>query len=215
MVIGNGLGLCGLGVIKMKKIILIGLIVFLFVAFSWLMYGLSPTQAEVERYFDENDCFDSSRCVYEIRRDSGMLFGQIYNVPDLFSPKFIYYVTTPFNYYQDIELVPIGSSGSESWYRYTWVDTRDGRLVYDAITGEYIKKISGNINPAIAYSEKFDELVKEKKNLQENAVCSSNYYNCADFSTQAEAQSVMEFCGSDDIHYLDGDDDGVACETLP
>ena len=46
-------------------------------------------------------------------------------------------------------------------------------------------------------------------------ICSSNYYNCADFSTQAEAQIVMEFCGSDDIHYLDGDDDGLACETLP
>lgn len=46
-------------------------------------------------------------------------------------------------------------------------------------------------------------------------ICSSNYYNCADFNTQAEAQTVMEFCGSDDIHYLDGDDDGIACESLP
>jgi len=46
-------------------------------------------------------------------------------------------------------------------------------------------------------------------------ICSSNYYNCADFSTQAEAQAVMEFCGNDDIHYLDGDDDGIACESLP
>jgi len=46
-------------------------------------------------------------------------------------------------------------------------------------------------------------------------ICSSNHYNCADFSTQADAQVVMEFCGSDDIHYLDGDDDGIACESLP
>jgi len=46
-------------------------------------------------------------------------------------------------------------------------------------------------------------------------ICSSNVYNCADFNTQAEAQAVMEFCGSGDIHYLDGDDDGIACESLP
>lgn len=48
-------------------------------------------------------------------------------------------------------------------------------------------------------------------------ICSSNYYNCADFSTQAEAQVVMDYCmdkvGSD-IHYLDGDKNGVACESL-
>lgn len=45
--------------------------------------------------------------------------------------------------------------------------------------------------------------------------CSYNKYNCADFNTQAEAQAVMIYCGNDDIHYLDGDDDGIACETLP
>ena len=70
--------------------------------------------------------------------------------------------------------------------------------------------------------EKAEILAKEDgrgclwKNTKEGSIiCSSNYYNCADFSTQAEAQSVMEFCGSGDIHYLDGDSDGVACETLP
>ena len=50
----------------------------------------------------------------------------------------------------------------------------------------------------------------------EEIVCNSNYYNCADFSTQEEAQAVMEYCGAEtDIHYLDGDDDGIACESLP
>jgi len=45
--------------------------------------------------------------------------------------------------------------------------------------------------------------------------CRSNTYNCADFSTQSEAQAVFEACGaSRDIHQLDRDDDGVACETL-
>jgi endonuclease YncB( thermonuclease family) len=64
-----------------------------------------------------------------------------------------------------------------------------------------------------ASSEKYGCLWKDYDDSV--PICSSNYYNCADFDTQAEAQAVMEFCGSDDIHYLDGDDDGVACESLP
>jgi hypothetical protein len=39
-------------------------------------------------------------------------------------------------------------------------------------------------------------------------------YDCADFSTQEEAQEVYEEDYSDP-NYLDGDDDGVACEALP
>ena len=46
-------------------------------------------------------------------------------------------------------------------------------------------------------------------------ICNYDAYNCADFNTQAEAQVVMIYCGDDDIHYLDGDDDGIACESLP
>lgn len=47
--------------------------------------------------------------------------------------------------------------------------------------------------------------------------CSANIYNCTDFSTHAEAQSVYEMCGgvSNDIHRLDQDKDGDACESLP
>ena len=47
--------------------------------------------------------------------------------------------------------------------------------------------------------------------------CSHNAYNCEDFSTQAEAQRVFEACGGvgSDIHRLDGNKDGVACESLP
>lgn len=41
-----------------------------------------------------------------------------------------------------------------------------------------------------------------------------NEYNCSDFSSQEEAQDEYD---SDygDPNYLDADDDGVACETLP
>ena len=42
-------------------------------------------------------------------------------------------------------------------------------------------------------------------------------YNCADFSTRAEAQRFFDKAGGvgHDTNRLDGDKDGVACEDLP
>lgn len=47
--------------------------------------------------------------------------------------------------------------------------------------------------------------------------CSYNAYNCSDFYTHAEAQVIYEACGgvNNDIHRLDRDKDGLACESLP
>lgn len=48
--------------------------------------------------------------------------------------------------------------------------------------------------------------------------CSGNIYNCSDFSTHAQAQACYEYCiaqGRGDVHGLDRDKDGVACESLP
>lgn len=47
--------------------------------------------------------------------------------------------------------------------------------------------------------------------------CSSNVYNCTDFKTHNEAQEVFEYCGgvNNDVHKLDQDKDGIACESLP
>jgi len=47
-------------------------------------------------------------------------------------------------------------------------------------------------------------------------ICSYNAYNCSDFRTHREAQAVFERCGGlfNDVHRLDGDNDGVACEAL-
>jgi micrococcal nuclease len=48
--------------------------------------------------------------------------------------------------------------------------------------------------------------------------CSYNRYNCSDFGTHAEAQACYEYCmqlRGFDVHHLDGDDDGEACESLP
>lgn len=41
-----------------------------------------------------------------------------------------------------------------------------------------------------------------------------NIYNCSDFSTQAQAQAVLNR-NRGDPHRLDGDGDGRACEHLP
>lgn len=42
-------------------------------------------------------------------------------------------------------------------------------------------------------------------------------YNCDDFSTQSQAQTFFEKVGGlgNDVNRLDGDKDGVACESLP
>ena len=41
--------------------------------------------------------------------------------------------------------------------------------------------------------------------------CEYNIYNCTDFETQKKAQETFNQC-TNDVHDLDRDDDGVACE---
>ena len=48
--------------------------------------------------------------------------------------------------------------------------------------------------------------------------CTGPDLNCSDFSTHAEAQACYERCkglGYGDVFRLDGDSDGIACESLP
>jgi hypothetical protein len=47
--------------------------------------------------------------------------------------------------------------------------------------------------------------------------CSRNAYNCNDFRTRLEAQAAYLACGGrrNDVHRLDEDGDGFACERLP
>jgi hypothetical protein len=48
--------------------------------------------------------------------------------------------------------------------------------------------------------------------------CTGNLYNCGDFGTQAAAQACYDWCvslGAGDVHQLDSDGDGEACESLP
>jgi hypothetical protein len=55
----------------------------------------------------------------------------------------------------------------------------------------------------------------QKTTFETQYDCSSNVYNCGDFTTQEEAQAVYDYCGSEDIHGLDNDGDGEVCESLP
>ncbi|MFN8457431.1 MAG: hypothetical protein U0401_22690 [Anaerolineae bacterium] len=48
--------------------------------------------------------------------------------------------------------------------------------------------------------------------------CSSDIYECYNFNTKDEAQACLDYCksvGRGDVHGLDIDNDGLACESLP
>lgn len=69
-----------------------------------------------------------------------------------------------------------------------------------------------------------EELVSDSQPSAESAPlpssscsCSSNTYNCGDFSSHAQAQELYLCCMAQvgyDVHRLDRDDDGDACESL-
>ena len=61
------------------------------------------------------------------------------------------------------------------------------------------------------------DLVDGDGNSESENSCSYDTYNCSDFATHREAQRAYEDCGgvSNDVHQLDRDKDGSACETLP
>lgn len=64
-------------------------------------------------------------------------------------------------------------------------------------------------NAAVARDEEGNAIV--------GSMCGQSTYNCSDFSTQAQAQETFEACGfiENDVHGLDRDGDGEACESLP
>ena len=89
-----------------------------------------------------------------------------------------------------------------------------------------------NIPPDTANEDYFKRLEDEARRnkrgiwgLDENQglsgscnTCTKNAYDCADFSTQRQAQSCFDTCmkqSGDDVHHLDGGGDGVVCESLP
>lgn len=64
----------------------------------------------------------------------------------------------------------------------------------------------------------FTQFVLATKPINASCSCSGDLYNCSDFSTHSQAQSCFDYCisqGTGDIHKLDSNNDGNACESLP
>jgi hypothetical protein len=63
----------------------------------------------------------------------------------------------------------------------------------------------------------FSLLILSSCNSPAKEECSQDTYDCNEFKTHQEAQKLYELCGGveNDIHWLDGNKDGDACESLP
>ncbi|MBD3319319.1 hypothetical protein GF342_05415 [Candidatus Woesearchaeota archaeon] len=80
---------------------------------------------------------------------------------------------------------------------------------YELLTGDDLADSRGSTaeERGSVFGDGFDDAFGNGEDL----------YNCDDFSTQFEAQQVFESSGgiANDVHRLDGDGDGIACENLP
>ncbi|MBT3304210.1 hypothetical protein HN592_04395 [Candidatus Woesearchaeota archaeon] len=45
------------------------------------------------------------------------------------------------------------------------------------------------------------------------STCQEDLYNCNNFTSQEAAQEVFDLC-DEDVHHLDSNNDGIACESL-
>jgi len=88
--------------------------------------------------------------------------------------------------------------------------TTDG-TTYDVKTGQ----TSSPPIARIAKTVTTEQAVSSQSSSGAVCDCSSNKYNCKDFSGHDAAQACYEYCislGKGDIHQLDGDKNGIACE---
>ena len=86
-----------------------------------------------------------------------------------------------------------------------------------SITNSYIYGGTGVVSDGVKENVESGEISEEEASPPGETICSHDTYNYSDFTTQAEAQEVFEYCGgvANDIHRLDKDNNGVACESLP
>ena len=84
--------------------------------------------------------------------------------------------------------------------------TTDGST-YDVKTGQLVSGSSKTVTT--------QQAVSSQSSTGAICDCSSNRYNCDDFSGHDAAQAWYDYCislGKGDIHKLDSDKDGLACE---
>ena len=91
-------------------------------------------------------------------------------------------------------------------------------MMYDEMMEDmmYDQMYEDMMEDDIYHDDLYNEMMYEDS-YYNSFECSYNAYNCDDFATQEKAQSTFEFCGgvSNDVHHLDRDMDGLACEILP
>lgn len=96
-------------------------------------------------------------------------------------------------------------------------DTCNGLPTPIETTVETIKETVENI---VVEEKEEQNIVPEPIIIQEqiiDCVCDKNAKNCSDFLSQKKSQAYFECCMNKvgfDIHKLDGDNNGVACESL-
>lgn len=87
------------------------------------------------------------------------------------------------------------------------------------LTSTFTSVPSATFIPYVPPTETFIPYVQPTQPQQLGGCsCSGDSYNCGDFGSQSSAQSCFNSCmnaGAGDIHKLDGNNDGVACESLP
>ncbi len=92
-------------------------------------------------------------------------------------------------------------------------------LVLLAALGLEVSNTDFDLNKAVETGSLSESKIDrtEEGDLILGTMCDRPSYNCSDFKTQAEAQEVFEKCGfsKNDVHGLDRDGDGIACESLP
>jgi len=103
-----------------------------------------------------------------------------------------------------VKLTGRNSNGSWAKFRGGWIST-----TYI----DYSKSLS--ILPIFS---SYSQPSSSNTSTSKICTCSYNAYNCKDFSSQSAAQSCYQYCLSTvgyDVHWLDDDQDGKACELNP
>ena len=150
---------------------------------------LSGRQVRLETDPSQGDRDKYDRLLAYIYRDDGLLYNK-YMIEQGYAHEYTY--NTPYKYQTEFKTAETEARVGE---RGLWAPD--------------VCEQSTPITPV--------PIVKEESNQDYGSyTCSSNKYNCGDFSSHDEAQAVFEMCGGvdDDIHQLDTDKDGLACESI-
>lgn len=128
---------------------------------------------------------------------------------------------------KDVELVKDISETDRYGRLLRYIYLEDGtfvneRVVYYGYGKAYPYNPDTSLCPEIREAEQYAkdndlgiwvETIEKETSSNSNVGCGSDTYNCGDFSTCSEVMEVFNAC-SYDVNQLDGDDDGIPCESL-